>query len=154
MVLFDGSLGELLALVAEWYTRRSQKPLPFRDCEFESHREHYGTGGRVVYCNGLENRRAERYREFESLPVRDFIINGGIIMNDTPRLFVAAAPSAPTWYTSPPAVGAWVYGKGRSSITFNYALPWKPNWLHRWFMKHCFDLTWVDYPTPKASAAL
>ena len=28
------------------------------------------TGGRVVYCNGLENRRTERYREFESLPVR------------------------------------------------------------------------------------
>jgi hypothetical protein len=28
------------------------------------------TGGRVVYCNGLENRRAERHREFESLPVR------------------------------------------------------------------------------------
>ena len=26
----------------------------------------------MVYCNGLENRRAERLREFESLPVRFF----------------------------------------------------------------------------------
>ena len=31
------------ALVVEWYTRQSQKLLPLRDCEFESHREHlYG----------------------------------------------------------------------------------------------------------------
>ncbi len=28
------------------------------------------TGGRVVDCTGLENRRAERLREFESHPVR------------------------------------------------------------------------------------
>ncbi len=28
------------------------------------------TGGRVVECTGLENRRAARYRGFESLPVR------------------------------------------------------------------------------------
>ena len=27
-------------------------------------------GGRAVYCNGLENRRTERYREFESHPFR------------------------------------------------------------------------------------
>ena len=76
------------------------KTASHRDCEFESHREHkfrgrpslirvylrsvvvlsdilrkgfvdnIWTGGRVVYCNGLENRRAERFREFESLPVR------------------------------------------------------------------------------------
>ena len=32
-----------VALVVEWYTRQSQKLLPLRDCEFESHREHlYG----------------------------------------------------------------------------------------------------------------
>jgi len=28
------------------------------------------SGGRVVECTGLENRRAERYRGFESLPDR------------------------------------------------------------------------------------
>ena len=27
-------------------------------------------GGRVVYCNGLENRRTAGYREFESHPLR------------------------------------------------------------------------------------
>jgi hypothetical protein len=27
-------------------------------------------GGRVVECNGLENRRAERHRGFESHPLR------------------------------------------------------------------------------------
>ena len=27
-------------------------------------------GGRVVDCTGLENRRTERYRGFESLPLR------------------------------------------------------------------------------------
>ncbi len=29
-------------------------------------------GGRVVYGNGLENRRVERHRGFESLPIRQF----------------------------------------------------------------------------------
>jgi hypothetical protein len=29
----------------------------------------------VVYCNGLENRRAARLREFESLPVRFYMIH-------------------------------------------------------------------------------
>ena len=37
------SLTTHVALVVEWYTRQSQKLLPLRDCEFESHREHlYG----------------------------------------------------------------------------------------------------------------
>ena len=30
----------------------------------------YWSGGRVVECTGLENRRAARYRGFESLPDR------------------------------------------------------------------------------------
>ena len=28
-------------------------------------------GGRVIDCSGLENRRTERYRGFESLPLRN-----------------------------------------------------------------------------------
>ena len=32
--------------------------------------KHLWRGGRVVDCTGLENRRTERYRGFESLPLR------------------------------------------------------------------------------------
>ena len=31
-------------------------------------------GGRVVDCNGFENRRSESYRGFESLPFRSFLL--------------------------------------------------------------------------------
>ena len=36
----------------------------------------YWKGGRVVDYSGLENRRTERYRGFESLPFRFFVLVG------------------------------------------------------------------------------
>src|SRR5438270_10568862 len=42
-------------------------------------------GGRAVDCAGLENRKAERPREFESHPLREIIF----------RLLIRALPTAP-----------------------------------------------------------
>ena len=33
-------------------------------------------------CNGLENRRTERYREFESHPLRHFLLTANLINSE------------------------------------------------------------------------
>ncbi len=44
--------------------------------QFKSIKQNYWKSGRAVECNGLENRRTERYREFESHLFRQTIKQG------------------------------------------------------------------------------
>ena len=57
------------------------------------HPEHSRRDGRVVDCNGLENRRTERYRGFESLSLRNPQIDKSLIHNELATFCLRLSPT-------------------------------------------------------------
>ena len=83
--------------------------------------------GRVVDCNGLENRRTETYRGFESLSLRHPIFIKSLIHNGLATFIMLVFPRIRifvTFVAKSPIIGQYDFSseqfKSRSSITFPF----------------------------------
>ena len=54
-------------------------------------------GGRAVDCTGLENRQAERPREFESHPLRQTVDAAGTLIGRSPECFRSGDSNGANW---------------------------------------------------------